>query len=136
MKSALEKFLKLLVVIVFITVASFTSFASPASATIYVKNLPNDATKSDIESLFTPYGFVERVTLLTDKKTGEFRGLATVNLPKLDRLVKKDDEKTPNSLILDPSLVLVDEKKAIESLDGTEWRGHKLVVKAKLSELK
>ncbi|MFZ4558243.1 MAG: RNA recognition motif domain-containing protein, partial [Pseudanabaena sp.] len=56
MKSALEKFLKLLVVIVFITVASFTSFASPASATIYVKNLPNDATKSDIESLFKPYG--------------------------------------------------------------------------------
>jgi RNA recognition motif-containing protein len=136
MKSSLEKFLKFLVVIVFITVASFTSFSSPASATIYVKNLPNDATKSDIESLFKPYGFVEKVTLLTDKKTGEFRGLATVNLPKLDKLVKEVDEKTPNSLILDESLILVNEKKAIENLDGTEWRGHTLIVKAKASELK
>ena len=133
MKSALEKFLKFLVVIVFITVASFTSFTSPASATIYVKNLPNDATKSDIESLFKPYGVVERVTLLTDKKTGEFGGLATVNLPKLG---KADGKKEANSLILDESLILVDEKKAIESLDGTEWRGHKLVVKARPSELK
>ncbi len=121
MKSALEKFLKFLVVIVFITIASFTSFTSPASATIYVKNLPNDATKSDIESLFKPYGFVERVTLLIDKKTGEFRGFATVNL------------KEPGELIIN---ALDDEKKAIENLDGTEWRGHRLVVKAKASELK
>jgi len=122
MKSALEKFLKLLVVIVFITVASFTSFASPASATIYVKNLPNDATKSDIESLFTPYGFVERVTLLTDKKTGEFRGLATVNLAE------------PGALIIINALD--DEKKAIEKLNATEWRGHTLSVADKPSKLK
>ena len=121
MKSTLEKFLKFLVVIVFITVASFTSFTFPASATVYVKNLPNDATQSDIEALFKPYGIVERVTLLTDKKTGEFRGLATVNL------------KEPGEFIVN---ALGDEKKAIENLDGTEWRGHKLLVKAKASELK
>jgi hypothetical protein len=75
MKSGLEKFLKFLVVIVFITVDSFTSFTSPASATIYVKNLPNDATRSDIESLFKPYGIVEGVTLLINKTQKNFEDL-------------------------------------------------------------
>jgi RNA recognition motif-containing protein len=125
MKSALEKFLKLLVVIVFITVASFTSFTSPASATIYVKNLPNDATKSDIESLFKPYGLVERATLL-NKKTGEFSGLATVNLVKLNLT-------EIGALITN---ALDDEEKAIKKLNGTEWRGHTLSVADKPSKLK
>jgi RNA recognition motif-containing protein len=47
---------------------------------IFVGNLDFAATESSIRSLFTPYGNVERVSLVTDRDTGRSRGFAFVEM--------------------------------------------------------
>lgn len=47
---------------------------------IFVGNLDFAATESSIRDLFTPYGNVERVSLVTDRDTGRSRGFAFVEM--------------------------------------------------------
>jgi len=47
---------------------------------IYVGNLPFSATESEIESLFSEYGQVERVSLISDRETGRPRGFGFVEM--------------------------------------------------------
>jgi RNA recognition motif-containing protein len=47
---------------------------------IFVGNLDFAATESSIRELFTPYGNVERVNLVTDRDTGRSRGFAFVEM--------------------------------------------------------
>ncbi|MEN9991692.1 MAG: hypothetical protein RLZZ224_1394 [Verrucomicrobiota bacterium] len=47
---------------------------------IYVGNLPFSATEDEITELFSPYGTVERVKIVTDRETGRPRGFAFVSM--------------------------------------------------------
>ena len=47
---------------------------------IYVGNLPFQATESEIEALFTEYGSVSSVSLITDRQTGRARGFGFVEM--------------------------------------------------------
>ena len=48
------------------------------STSIYVGNLPFSATADAIQELFSPYGTVESVNLITDQATGRLRGFGFV----------------------------------------------------------
>jgi RNA recognition motif-containing protein len=48
------------------------------STNIYVGNLPFSATEEEIRDLFTAYGPVESIQLITDRDTGRLRGFGFV----------------------------------------------------------
>ena len=50
------------------------------STNIYVGNLPFSATAEAIEELFSPYGVVKNVNLITDRETGRLRGFGFVEM--------------------------------------------------------
>ncbi len=47
---------------------------------IYVGNLPFSATAEDVRDLFSTYGTVESVNLITDRDTGRLRGFGFVEM--------------------------------------------------------
>jgi cold-inducible RNA-binding protein len=47
---------------------------------IYVGNLSFDSTEQDIRALFEAYGAVDRVSVVTDRDTGQPRGFAFVEM--------------------------------------------------------
>jgi len=50
------------------------------STNIYVGNLPYTATVEEIQELFSAYGTVENVNLVTDRETGRLRGFGFVEM--------------------------------------------------------
>ena len=50
------------------------------STSIYVGNLPFSATAEAIQALFSTYGTVENVNLITDRATGRLRGFGFVDM--------------------------------------------------------
>lgn len=50
------------------------------SKKIYVGNLPFTATDDEVRELFTPYGSVQSVNLITDRETGRPRGFGFVEM--------------------------------------------------------
>jgi RNA recognition motif-containing protein len=50
------------------------------STSIYVGNLPFSATAEAIQKLFSAYGTVETVNLITDRETGRLRGFGFVEM--------------------------------------------------------
>ena len=72
---------------------------------IYVGNLTFDATEDQVRSLFEAYGPVEKVSIITDRDTGQPRGFAFVEMT--------DDESAA---------------KAMEALNGTNLGGRNLTV--------
>ncbi|ABF39256.1 RNA-binding protein, RNP-1 [Candidatus Koribacter versatilis Ellin345] len=48
---------------------------------IFVGNFAFTATEDDIRQLFTPYGKVDSVSLVTDRDTGRARGFGFVEMP-------------------------------------------------------
>ena len=50
------------------------------STSIYVGNLPFSATADEIQKLFSAYGTVEKVNLITDRETGRLRGFGFVEM--------------------------------------------------------
>ena len=50
------------------------------STNIYVGNLPFSATAEEIRNLFSAYGTVESVNLITDRETGRLRGFGFVEM--------------------------------------------------------
>ena len=47
---------------------------------IFVGNLPFSATDADLDGLFSEYGTVESVAIITDRETGRSRGFGFVEL--------------------------------------------------------
>jgi len=45
---------------------------------IYVSNLPFSTSESDFEKLFSIYGVLENVKLITDRRTGQSRGFGFI----------------------------------------------------------
>jgi cold-inducible RNA-binding protein len=70
---------------------------------IYVGNLSFDASEDQVRSLFEAYGAVDKVSIVTDRDTGQPRGFAFVEMPD-------DDAAT----------------KAMEALNGTSLGGRNL----------
>ncbi|MGC2112362.1 MAG: RNA-binding protein, partial [Candidatus Korobacteraceae bacterium] len=72
---------------------------------IYVGNLSFDATEDQVRGLFEPYGAVDRVSIITDRDTGQPRGFAFVEMT--------DDDAAG---------------KAMEALNGTALGGRNITV--------
>jgi cold-inducible RNA-binding protein len=47
---------------------------------VFVGNLSYQTTDGELEALFSPYGAVERVTVVRDRETGQPRGFAFVEM--------------------------------------------------------
>ncbi len=47
---------------------------------IYVGGLPYSASEQDIQNLFTPFGTVASISLITDKYTGQAKGFGFVEM--------------------------------------------------------
>ena len=52
--------------------------------TIYVGNLPFNATEQDVKALFERHGKVESVKLINDRETGKPRGFGFVDMAQAD----------------------------------------------------
>ena len=74
------------------------------SKSIYVGNLPWSATEEQIRNLFSQYGTVNSVNLISDRETGRARGFGFVEMAAADAA------------------------GAIEALDGTSLEGRNLKV--------
>ena len=72
---------------------------------IYVGNLPYQTTEAELESLFTPFGKVLAVRIITDRQTGYSKGFGFVEM--------EDYEAG---------------EQAIAELDGSELGGRRLKV--------
>ena len=51
---------------------------------LYVGNLPFTATEDAVRTLFAPHGAVEKVSLITDRDTGQARGFGFVEMSNAD----------------------------------------------------
>lgn len=71
---------------------------------LYVGNLPFSASEDDVRDLFSTYGEVSSVSLITDRETGRLRGFGFVEM---------DDAGA---------------REAIQSLDGKDFQGRNLKV--------
>ncbi|MFO7878088.1 MAG: RNA-binding protein [Desulfovermiculus sp.] len=74
------------------------------SKKMYVGNLAFQSTEDDLHNLFTQYGEVKSVNLITDRETGRSRGFAFVEM----------DDEAANS--------------AMQNLDGTNFEGRNLKI--------
>jgi RNA recognition motif-containing protein len=72
---------------------------------IYVGNLSFDATEDQVRGMFEAYGPVDRVSMVTDRDTGQSRGFAFVEM--------SDDDAAA---------------KAMDALNGTAFGGRNLTV--------
>jgi cold-inducible RNA-binding protein len=72
---------------------------------LYVGNLPNSMTESELQELFTPFGEVKSVNIIKDKFSGESRGFGFVEM---------GDSEMAHA--------------AIAQLEGKEVKGRKLKV--------
>ena len=50
------------------------------STNLYVGNLPFSATEDDVRTLFSAYGTVEKVNLITDRETGRLKGFGFIEM--------------------------------------------------------
>jgi RNA recognition motif-containing protein len=71
---------------------------------MYVGNLAFQSTEDDIHKLFTQYGEVKSVNLITDRDTGRSRGFAFVEMSSEDA------------------------QAAMQNLDGTSFEGRNLKI--------
>jgi RNA recognition motif-containing protein len=51
---------------------------------LYVGNLPFTTTEDAVRALFAPHGTVEKVSLITDRDTGQARGFGFVEMSNAD----------------------------------------------------
>jgi RNA recognition motif-containing protein len=73
---------------------------------LLIRNIARSTTEKEVRSLFEPFGTVQSCDLVMDKETGESKGFAFVEMPRLG-----------------------DAKAAMKSINGKEIAGSKLRVK-------
>jgi len=74
------------------------------SITIYVANIPDNATEQDLHSLFSTHGTIDSLKLISDSETGKPTGIGFITM---------DDEAA---------------NQAIKELNGKELQGQTLQV--------
>jgi cold-inducible RNA-binding protein len=72
---------------------------------LYVGNLPHSTTEAELRNLLEAYGTVEKVTLMTDRDTGQSRGFGFVEMANAS-----------------------DADKAIATLNGSDLGGRTLTI--------
>ena len=72
---------------------------------IFVGNLDFNTTEDDLRQLFSPYGAVDQVSIMTDRETGRSRGFGFVEMPNTE-----------------------EGEKAIAALNGTQLGGRSINV--------
>ena len=72
---------------------------------IFVGNISFSSTEDDIQGLFSVFGTVERVNIITDRETGRSRGFCFVTMPNE-----------------------YEARDAIEALNGVEAHGRTLAI--------
>jgi len=72
---------------------------------LYVGNLPHSTTESELRNIFEPHGAVEKITLVTDRDTGQSRGFGFVEMANAGEA-----------------------DKAIAALNGTDLGGRTLTI--------
>ncbi|ETI62359.1 RNA recognition motif domain-containing protein [Marinomonas profundimaris] len=75
---------------------------------LLVRNLARNTTEEELKSLFSVHGTLQSCTLVMDKETGESKGFAFVEMPKVGEA--KVAIKTLNGMDVDGSKIRV--KKA------------------------
>ena len=60
---------------------------------LYVGNLPFSATEEEIRSLFSQYGEVQSVQIVSDRDTGRPRGFAFVEMQNADEAIRALDNQ-------------------------------------------
>lgn len=90
------------------------------SKKMYVGNLPFQITEEQVRDLFTPYGTVESVNMITDRISGEFRGFCFVEMEatSANSAIKALDSKE-----LDGRALKVNEAKPQENRTGGQRNG-------------
>lgn len=78
---------------------------------ILVRNLARNTTEEELRALFAKFGTLQSCSLVLDKETGESKGFAFVEMPKVGEA--KVAIKSLNGLELDDSKIRV--KKAEEN---------------------
>jgi RNA recognition motif-containing protein len=58
---------------------------------LYVGNLPFSATEEELRSLFSQYGEVHSVSVISDRETGRPRGFGFVEMESADEAIKALD---------------------------------------------
>jgi cold-inducible RNA-binding protein len=61
-------------------ISSFPTFRKKTMKNIFVGNLSFGATEDAVRSMFEAYGAVDRVSLITDRDTGQARGFGFVEM--------------------------------------------------------
>lgn len=74
------------------------------STKLYVGNLPFTTSEEDVTDMFSSYGEIESLKMITDRDTGNFRGFGFIEM---------DAEGAKN---------------AIDSLNGTDFNGRTLKI--------
>ncbi|MEE9159076.1 MAG: RNA-binding protein [Gammaproteobacteria bacterium] len=72
---------------------------------IYVGNLPYNITEDELKDVFAEHGAVDKVTLITDKYTGESKGFGFIEMPTQSEA-----------------------EEAVKSLDGSSVKGRNIKV--------
>jgi RNA recognition motif-containing protein len=78
---------------------------SNMTSNLYVGNLPFGVSEDDLEELFASHGAVASAKVITDRETGRARGFGFVEMEQVE-----------------------DAQKAIQNLDGQEFKGRSLRV--------
>ncbi len=71
---------------------------------LYVGNLPFTATEASVRDLFAPHGAVDKISLITDRDTGNPRGFGFVEMSNADAA------------------------RAMQALNGTDFGGRALKI--------
>lgn len=72
---------------------------------IYIGNLPFSATEDEVREMFSAFGQVSSVALISDRETGRARGFGFVEMPEASEA-----------------------QNAIQALNGKEFKTRKLIV--------
>lgn len=83
---------------------------------LLVRNLARNTTEDELKALFAVHGTLQSCTLVLDKETGESKGFAFVEMPKVGEA--KVAIKTLNGMDVDGSKIRV--KKAEDTVKKAE----------------
>ena len=92
---------------------------------IYVGNLSYDSTEDEIRELFTPFGEVERASIVMDRATGRSRGFGFVEMPDDSQAQQAIDEL--NGKDLGGRTLTVNQARPRESRSRGGDRGGRLI---------
>jgi len=85
---------------------------------LYVSNLGYDVTEPELKKLFSEYGIVNSVRIITDYNTGSSRGFAFVDMPndsEAEKAMSKLNSKEMNSRAMSVQVARTKEDKGKKS---------------------